>query len=168
MSAEKDILAKEKSFVHYKFKKNLLFPWSTVEITITPKQLQIKENPYFFGIIPAGKLEITYPLRNIASVATSTGSSFFLFLVGLCFLAANAYFIHFGFRDHIMEGILAIVFALPLTLLGIIFLFSSFRCLISITSHTIGLQQKILRLSFREKDKVKEMINKLNEAISEV
>lgn len=137
------------------FTTSLILFWLKANFTLTNKRL-VGENPNtLIGLIPLGKNQITFPLKNIAQVSSSTKFYLFRFLLGIIvvFLGIK------GFSSSFMAGFI-------LSLLGIGALVNSYVATFVIASNS-G-QSTIVPLSILEKDKVNQLVTEINHKISEL
>lgn len=75
-SADDDLVTKqsteERSVERISFRTSRLWFWLKAELTLTNRQLQGRSQNTMAGLIPTGRQEFTYPLRNITQVSVST------------------------------------------------------------------------------------------------
>jgi hypothetical protein len=138
-----------------KFTTNLVLSWLKTDFSLTNKRLMGFQPNTLFGVFPLGKKEVSYPLKNIASVGVSTKFHLKRFIIGLILV-----FIGLGmFGDSFLGGlILLAIGALPLL--------NSFTSSMVVTNNAgqpVGIEISIL-----EKDKVQQFVNKVNVGISDV
>jgi hypothetical protein len=145
----------EEKSVSEKFTTNLVLSWLKTDFSLTNKRLVGFQPNTLLGVFPLGKSEVTYPLKNIASVGVSTEFHLKRFILGIILVLVGLGM----FGDSFLGGlILLAIGALPLL--------NSFTSTMVITNNggqTVGIEISIL-----EKDKVQQFVNKVNVGISEV
>ncbi|SFS41304.1 hypothetical protein [Paenibacillus sp. 453mf] len=150
------VLGKEESLVDKKqFTTNLILAWLKTDFTLTSKRIAGHQPNTLFGLIPIGKKEVTFPLKNVSSVGVSTKFHLrrFIFggvitLIGLSILGGS----FFG--------------GLIVTLLGLIPLLNSYTASISYTNnagHTSSIEMSIL-----EKEKAEQFVQQINLSIADI
>lgn len=137
------------------FTTNLVLFWLKTDFSLTSKRVMGHAPNTFLGMIPLGKSEFTYPLKNIAGIAASTKFHFVRLLVGLILVFAG-----FGVFDSSFIG------AIILILLGLSPLANCYTSTFVITNNA-G-EAPIIELSILEKDKVAEFVGAANAAIAEL
>ncbi|MBP3041701.1 hypothetical protein J9303_19865, partial [Bacillaceae bacterium Marseille-Q3522] len=65
------------------FTSNLVLAWLKTSFSLTNKRIIGNEPNTVFGLIPLGVKEVTYPLKNVASVSVSTKFHFKRFVLGI-------------------------------------------------------------------------------------
>jgi uncharacterized membrane protein YidH (DUF202 family) len=147
------VLGKDEVQVDEKqFTANLLLAWLKTDFTITSKRIVGEQPNTLLGLIPFGKKEVTYPLKNIASVSVSTKFHAKRFVLGL-FL---------GFLGIATLDGVGFIFLL----LAVLPLLNCFTSSLDIRNNS-G-QATNLELSILEKDKVKDFVKQVNTCIADV
>jgi hypothetical protein len=133
------------------FTQKILLFWLKSTLTLTNKRL-IAVNPNTFLFIPFGKRELTQPLKNIASVTSSTKFHFGNLLFGL------------------ILGVIGLVtiksYGIFLILLGLYLVLNSFTSTLMVTNNA-GATPPV-HLSILEKDKLAAFVRDTNHRIAEL
>ncbi|QPC47632.1 hypothetical protein [Mangrovibacillus cuniculi] len=137
------------------FTTNLALFWLKTDLSLTNKRVIGYQPNTLLGVIPLGRNEVSFPLKNIASVSVSTKLHFVRLLVGLFFV--------FSALGSIGNSFLG---ALLFLAIGLIPLLNSFTSKMTITNNA-G-QPVSMEISILEKDKVQNFVNDVNISISEV
>ncbi|MFG6146828.1 hypothetical protein [Halobacillus sp. B23F22_1] len=66
-----------------RFTTNLVLSWLKTDFSLTNKRLIGFQPNTLLGVFPLGKSEVTYPLKNVASVGVSTKLHVRRFIIGL-------------------------------------------------------------------------------------
>lgn len=150
------VLGKDEETIETKeFTTNLVLAWLKTNFTITSKRL-VGYNPNtLFGLIPLGKVEITYPLKNIASVGVSTKFHFKRFFIGLLLFLTGISTL----GSSILGGLI-------LLSLGALLLLNSYTSTLNI-SNSAG-QSHMIEISILEKTKVEDFANTVNKSVADV
>ncbi|WP_209124417.1 hypothetical protein [Alkalihalobacillus sp. BA299] len=134
------------------FRTNLLLPWLTTDLEVTTKRFIGYNRNTLLGLIPFGKNEVTFPLKNIASVSTSTKFHGKRFAFGLFFVLASLA----GLSDNFASSVIFF-------LIGILPLLNSYTSTFKITNNA-G-ESPTIEISILEKGNVQSFANKVNDAI---
>ena len=134
------------------FTTNLVLFWLKTDFSLTSKRILGSVPNTLMGIIPLGKREFTYPLKNIAGVAISSKFHFLRFIIGL-------FLVSYGTRYIIEGGIFVII-------LGLLALLNSYMTVFSI-SNSAGQDSKI-EISWTEKTNIQQFSELINNKIAEV
>ncbi|MBN8234130.1 hypothetical protein JF544_02680 [Halobacillus kuroshimensis] len=137
------------------FTQNLVLSWLKSDFSLTNKRIMGKTPNTLFGMIPLGSREITYPLKNIASVGVSTKLHLRRLIFGLILVLIGLNL----FDSSIFGGLF-------LTIVGAIPLLNSYTSTMVI-SNTAG-QPVGVQISILEKQKVQDFANKININISDI
>lgn len=150
------VLGKDESVVkEASFRPNLVLAWLRSEMTVTDKRILGFSRNTLFGLIPLGKNEISYPIKNISSVGTSTKFYFGRFVLGLILVLLSLSMIGESFLGGLFMLILG---ALPLA--------NSFVSRLIISPNS-GNSTKI-DVTFLDKDTIQQFSNQVNVTITEV
>lgn len=138
-----------------RFTTNLVLSWLKTDLSLTNKRVVGYQPNTLFGVIPLGRNEVSYPLKNVSSVGVSTRLHLKRLILGLILV-----FIGLGmFGDSFLGGlILLVIGALPLL--------NSFTSKMTITNNA-G-QPVVMEISILEKDKVQKFVNDVNVGISDI
>ncbi|MCE7792388.1 hypothetical protein K8O68_08155 [Salipaludibacillus sp. CUR1] len=152
----KYVLGKEEQIVKEStFRPNLVLSWLKSEMTVTNKRVLGYSRNTLLGLIPLGKNEISYPLKNISSVSIS--SKFYLsrFIIGLILVLSGLSQI----SDSFLGGLFFLVLgALPLA--------NSFVSRLIISPNS-GNPTK-LDVTFLDKNTIQEFSNEVNVTITDI
>ena len=150
------VLGKDEESIETKdFTTNLVLAWLKTNFTITSKRIVGYKPNTLLGLIPLGKVEVTYPLKNIASVGVSTKFHVkrFIFGIILVLIGLNT------LGDSFLTGLI-------LLLLGALPLLNSYTSTFNI-SNNAG-QSHLIEISILEKSKVQDFVNSVNKTIADV
>lgn len=137
------------------FTQNLVLSWLKTDFSLTNKRIIGKNPNTLFGMIPLGNQEITFPLKNVASVGVSTKLHLRRLIFGLIIL-----FMGLGmFNSSLLGGLIV-------TLIGAIPLLNCYTSKFVI-SNTAG-QPVGVQISILEKDKIEKFANEVNISISDI
>jgi uncharacterized membrane protein len=131
-----------------------LLSWLTTDLEVTTRRFKGYDRNTFLGLIPFGKNEITFPLKNIASVSTSTKFHLKRFIIGLFFTFAA-----FGAMGESFIG------GLIMLIIGVIPLLNCYTSRLKVTNNA-G-ESPTIEISILEKGNVQTFANKVNDAIVE-
>lgn len=137
------------------FTTNLVLAWLKMDLSLTNKRVVGYQPNTLFGVIPLGRNEVSYPLKNIASVAVSTKLHIGRLLVGLILV----YFSLLLFGDSFFGGLILLLIGL----LPLLNCFTSKMVIINNAGHPV-----IMEISILEKDKLQNFVNDVNVAISDI
>lgn len=150
------ILGSEEQMVKKEsFNASLLLVWLKTDFTLTTKRIGGTNPNTMLGIIPLGQKQFTYPLKNIASVSSSTQFHFWRLIIGIVL----SYIGLKMFGESFLGG-------LVLALLGLSCLLNCYTVAFSIANNA-G-QAPAIELSILEKDKVAALVSDINHKISEL
>lgn len=132
---------------------SLPMPWIKARFTLTNKRLVGRSPRFLLGIIPAGNDELTYNLRNVASVATGTKVELWSVILCLLFLA-------FG---------LGVIGSSPLA--GLVLLLIAVYCALTAVKVSLKVSNNAGQivgypLSLKDKSNVAELASLINTAIA--
>lgn len=150
------VLSKDEQVVESKnFTTNLILNWLKTDFTLTNKRIVGSQPNTLFGLIPLGKAEITFPLKNVSGVGVSTQFYFKRFLFGaiLALIALGT------FGSSFLLGLILLV-------LGSLLLVNSYTASLKITNNA-G-QSPVIEISILEKDKIQQFANKVNSSIADL
>ncbi|WP_188206904.1 hypothetical protein [Alkalibacillus aidingensis] len=136
------------------FITNLVLAWLKTDFSLTNKRFIGFQPNTLLGVFPLGKKEISYPLKNIASVGVSTQFHLKRFILGLILVFIGLAM----FGDSFLGGLILLA-------VGILPLLNSFTTTMGVTNNA-G-QVVNIEMSILEKDKVQQFINEVNIAISD-
>ena len=142
----------EKTIEKGVFRTNLLLPWLTTDLEVSTKRFKGYKRNTLLGLIPFGKNELTFPLKNIASVSTSTKFHGKRFLFGLFFVFAGLSALTEGFGPSLL-----------MFLIGIFPLLNSYTATFQITNNA-G-QSPTIEISILDRSDIQSFANKVNDAI---
>jgi len=150
------VLGKEEGVIKESvFRPNLVLSWLRSEMTITNKRVLGFSRNTLLGVIPLGKNEISFPLKNISSVSVSSKFYISRFIIGLILVLIGLSSI----ADSFFSGLLFIfVGALPLA--------NSFVSRLIISPNS-GNPTK-LDVTFLDKDTIQSFSNQVNVTITEI
>ncbi len=149
-------LSKDEQLVNEEtFTTNLLLFWLKTNFALTTKRVMGNAPNTLMGIIPLGKNEITYPLKNIAGVASSTKFHFLRLIIGIFLVPISLSILTSSF-------LLAIV----LLLLGALALLNCYTSTLVITNNA-G-QAPVVEVSILDKGKVQSFVNVINSKIADL
>jgi len=137
------------------FTTNLVLFWLKTNFSLTTKRIMGYAPNTILGIIPLGKAEITYPLKNIAGVSSSTKFHFKRFIFGVILILIGIAMV----QD---PSILSVV----ILLFGAILLLNSYTSTFTITNNA-G-EAPVIELSILEKNKVKNFVAQINHQIADL
>lgn len=150
------VLGKDEEMIEKKqFTTNLILAWLKTDFTLTTKRIAGHEPNTLFGLVPLGRREVTFPLKNVASVGVSTKFHFKRFVIG-----AIVALIGLSMMGSSFIG------GLILLLLGLIPLLNSYSSSLSYTNnagHTSYVEMSIL-----EKEKAQQFVNQINTSIADL
>ena len=150
------VLGKDEVIVDKKqFTTNLILAWLKTDFTLTSKRIAGHQPNTLFGLIPLGKQEVTFPLKNVASVGVSTKFHLKRLLVG-----GIVALIGLSMMGNSFVG------GLIVTALGAIPLLNSFTASFTYTNnagHTSHVEMSIL-----EKEKTQQFVNQINTTIADI
>jgi len=126
-----------------------LTPWVKLNLVLTNRRLAGKNPNFLLGLIPTGSSSVTYPLSNIAGVATNTRIS----ILGLIF---GAIFVLVGITD--LRAVLSLV-------IGVVLLLNAFYADIQVTNS--GGAKLSHRVSIFNKGAAESFVHEVNTAIAE-
>lgn len=150
------ILGKEEKISDSKmFTTNLILGWLKTEMAITNKRLAGHSPNTLLGIIPMGRNDISYPLKNIASVSIKTKLHIIRLIIGF---ALFVYGLDFLSRDFLP--------ALIVTLIGIALMLNGFTSQIVVFNNS-GQKDDSVQVSILEKGKAKQFVNEVNQEIAD-
>ena len=132
-----------------KFTTNLVLGWIKSDFSLTNKRIIGVRPNTLLGVFPLGRNEISYPLKNIASVGVSTKFHLGKFIFGLLFLYFGA-----GMGE----------FNVILLAISLFLLLNSFTSKLVVTN-SAG-QPVHIELSILEKSKVENFVESVNAGIS--
>ncbi len=135
------------------FASNPIFTWLKADFSLTNQRIIGHHPTTFLGVIPFGKNEISFPLKNISSIGVSTSFHTSKFIFGLFFFILGLIM----FDTSILFGLLFLV-------LGIVPLLNSIKTSFIVTNNAgqpLGFEISIL-----EKKKVEQFVNKVMSGIS--
>lgn len=135
------------------FTTNLALFWLKTHFELTTKRVRGNAPNTFLGIVPLGKYEITFPLRNVAGVSSSTKFYFKRFVVGVVLILIGLSFV----GDSLFIGLL-------LLLVGAIAVLNCYVSRFTITNNA-G-QSPTVDLSILEKEKVRRFVAEVNEQVA--
>lgn len=138
-----------------KFTTNLILAWMKTEMTITNKRLTGHSPNTLLGIIPIGRNDISYPLKNIASVSIRTKLHIFRMIFGFIFFVYGADWLN---RDFVP--------ALIIALIGIILFLNGFTSQVVVFNNS-GQKDDSVQVSILEKGKAQQFVNKVNQVIAD-
>lgn len=148
------VLGKDEQMVREDvFTANLIMFWLKANYALTNKRITGHTPNTLMGLIPLGKAQIAFPLKNIASVISSTKFHFMRLLIGLIFVII-------GFA---IGGLLPLVI---FVLLGLVNILNCYTATFVITNNA-G-QVNAYEISILEKDKVQQFVNEINTTIAEL
>ncbi|MFT9494380.1 hypothetical protein [Anaerosolibacter sp.] len=136
------------------YRTNLLLPWLTTDLSLTNRRFKGYDRNTLLGLIPLGKNEVTIPLKQIASVSTSTKFHIKRFLGGL--------FVTFLGLGSLSElGLMGIIW----TLIGLGVLLNSYTSTLQITNNA---GQKVpIQISILEKGNLQSFAGIVNDTVAE-
>ncbi|MEH2058591.1 MAG: hypothetical protein V7K97_21050 [Nostoc sp.] len=135
------------------FSYSILLNFIKWKVCVTNKRFIARIPNVVLFVIPLGTNLITFPLRNISTIATATEYKLWGFFVA-------GILIFFGF------GNLSSLFGFIAFLYGIILAIASFQTLIRVDS--AGAKSLPCSIAVWEKEKALEFTNKINQAITEL
>ena len=145
------ILATDEQIVNQeKFTSSLIIFWLKTEFTLSNKRIIGKYPRTLFGIIPLGNVEMTLPLKNIASVLSSTKFYFSRLFIGLIFV-----FVGFAMINS---------FGIFLLLFGVLSILNCFTSTFVVSSGG-ATSSAVIELSILEKSKVATFVSNINHRI---
>lgn len=149
------VLGKEESVIkESSFRPNLVLSWLRSEMAVTNKRVLGSSRNTLLGLIPFGKNEISYPIKNISSVSISSKFYFGRFIIGLILLFIGLSTIGSSFLGGLF---FLIIGALPLA--------NSFMSRLIISPNS-GNPDK-LDVTFLDKETIQSFSNVVNVTISE-
>lgn len=152
----KPVLSQEEGLVREDiFTSNLLLAWLKTDFTLTNKRVVGSYPNTLMGLIPLGQNQLTYPLKNIAGVASSTKFHFWRLVIGL-------FFGIFGLQMLSSSPAGGLI----LLLIAASFILNSYTATFIVTNNA-G-QAPVIELSILEKDKVAAFVADINHKISEL
>lgn len=132
------------------FTTNQALFWIKTKMSLTSKRVVGSIPNTILGLIPLGRNELTFPLKNISGVFINTKLHLLRLLVGL-------FFITFIFKGLSFGNFVGTIF-------GLILLLNSFTTKINITNNAN--QSSLVELSFVDKGKAKDFVEKINNTIA--
>jgi hypothetical protein len=145
----------EQIIKEYTFVANLILFWLNANYSLTNKRLIGYQPNTLLGLIPLGKAEVVQPLKNIASVSSSTEFHFAKLLIGVILL-----FVGMGaFGNSFLLGVILIV-------LGGINLLNCYTSTFIVLNN--GGAKVGYNLSILDKSKVDTFVMDVNSAIAEL
>ena len=93
-----------------RFYENIIMPWIKAQMMCSSTRFVFRDPNMLLGVIPVGGNENSMPLRNIASVSTSTKSHVGRLLAGLILLILGFTFMGQG-GGALVAGLIALVLA---------------------------------------------------------
>ena len=137
------------------FTANLILFWLKANYVLTNKRVTGHTPNTLMGLIPLGKVQIAHPLKNIASVASSTKFTLLRLIIGVVFFIIDFSVIGSSFFGGII-----------LFILGAFYVLNCYTATFEITNNAgnnIGHEISIL-----EKSKVVEFTNEVNTVIADL
>ncbi|WP_156290979.1 hypothetical protein [Oceanobacillus salinisoli] len=137
------------------FTTNLVLSWLKTNFSLTSKRVIGYQPNTLLGVFPLGKKEITYPLKNLASVSVSTKFHFKRLIIGLilCLIGLGM------FGDSFLGGLILLI-------LGALPLLNCYTSAMAITNNA-G-QSHYIEMSILEKDKVQSFVNDVNISVADL
>jgi len=150
------VLGKEESVIkESSFRPNLVLSWLRSEMAVTNKRVLGSSRNTLLGLIPLGKNEISYPLKNISSVSISSKFYISRFLIGLILVIIGLSSIGNSF----LAGLFFIIIgALPLA--------NSFVSRLVISPNSGNPTR--LDVTFLDKETIQSFSNEVNVTITEI
>lgn len=149
LSSNEHLVQKEK------FTPRLLVFWLKVDLSLTNKRIIGSTPNIVLNLIPFGRRDVTFPLKNIAGVLSSTKFFFKRFLLGIILIAG-------GYA--LMESNL--VLSVPLIVLGIIYFLNCYTSTLIITN-SAG-QKEGVEISILEKEKLSRFAGEVNNKVMDI
>lgn len=149
--AKDEVIVKEDSFT-----TNLIFFWLKTNFILTSKRVVGRFPNTLFGLIPLGRIEVTYALKNVAGVASSTRFHLLRFILGIFMSLAGLWALNHSI-------LIALIFLLPAVLL----ILTSYTTTFVIANNAAG-QAPVIELSILERGKAHNFVVEVNSKISEL
>lgn len=137
------------------FTTNLLLAWMKSVFSLTSKRIIGHTPNTLLGIIPLGRNEITYPLKNVAGVGCSTKFHLKRFIIGAILTPVGIAMIQNPS-----------VISICILLLGALLLLNSYTSTFIITNNAGN--APIIELSILEKSKVQNFVAEINNKIADL
>lgn len=135
------------------FTPSLTTPWLKANFNLSSKRLSGSVPNLLLGLIPIGKREFTYPLKNVSGILVSTKFYLSRLIIGLILISVGLSSI----KESFIIGILILLFGAS-TLVNC--LTTSF-----LISNSAG-QKEGYQLSILDKNSVKDFVDKVNNTVA--
>jgi hypothetical protein len=136
------------------FITNLFFGWLKTKIILTNKRVVAAKPNTLLKAIPFGMDEVSHHIKNIASVRVSTKFHFIRFLCAVVLILLSIQLMTQTFAGFFVW------------MIGFYFLLNSYTSTLVITNNGSG--KYVVELSILEKNKIKELVNEVNDVITDV
>lgn len=151
-TTEFSIAPGEQNIVGERFSPNILLFWLKTSVAASNMRVQYRSPNTILGVIPLGSESQTIPLKNIASVDTSTKFNMGNFLFGMVFIIA-------GFASFSANALLGII----LLLLGLVNICNMMSASLNFVNQAGG--KNTVTVSILEKGKLSTLSQHIQERV---